>query len=56
MGTIMYKVNQKSGDYVKVAVVPLNHSQQPHIGVVDGVIIGVLLLCALGLLGLLVLS
>ena len=48
MGAIMCKVNRKSGDYIKVGVVPLNHSEAPHVGLLDAVVVGGLLLCALG--------
>lgn len=56
MSAIVYKVNRKSGDYVKSAVVPANHSEEAHFGLVDGLVVGFLLLCAGGLVCLLVLS
>ena len=56
MSAVVYKVNRKSGDYIKAAVVPSNHSEESHFGLVEGVIVGFLLLCAGGLLCLLVLS
>jgi len=56
MSAIVYRVNGKSGDYIKTAVVPSNHSEEPHFGLVDGVVVSFLLLCACGLLCLLVLS
>jgi hypothetical protein len=56
MSAIVYKVNQKSGDYIKAAVVPSNHSEESHFGVVDGVIVSFLLLSVCGLVCLLVLS
>jgi hypothetical protein len=56
MSAIVYKVNRKSGDYIKAAVVPSNHSEEPHFGVVDGVVVSFLLLCACGLVCLLALS
>jgi hypothetical protein len=55
MSAIVYKVNRKSGAYIKAAVVPSNHSEESHFGLVDGVIAGFLLLCACGLVCLLVL-
>jgi len=55
MSAIVYKVNRKNGDYIKAAVVPSNHSEESHFGVVDGVIVSFLLLCACGLVCLLVL-
>ena len=53
MSAIVYKVNRKSGDYVKAGIVPSNHSEESHFGLVDGVIARFLLLCACGLLCLL---
>jgi hypothetical protein len=56
MSAIVYRVSRKSGDYVKATVVPSNHSEQSHFGLVDGVVVGFLLLCACGLVCLLALS
>ena len=56
MSAIVYKVNRKSGDYIKAAVVPSNHSEESHFGLVDGVIVSFLLLCVCALVCLLVLS
>ena len=56
MSAIVYKVNRKGGAYIKAAVVPSNHSEESHFGVVEGVIVGFLLLCVGGLVCLLVLS
>jgi hypothetical protein len=56
MSAIVYKVNRKNGAYVRMAVVPSNHSEESHFGLVDGVIVSFLLLCAFSLLCLLVLS
>ena len=56
MSAIVYRVNGKSGDYIKTAVVPSNHSEESHFGLVDGVVVSFLLLCACGLVCLLVLS
>jgi hypothetical protein len=47
---------EKSGDYIKAAVVAANHSEEAHFGVVEGVVVSVLLLCASGLVCLLALS
>jgi hypothetical protein len=55
MSAIVYKVQRKSGDYIKAGIVSSNHSEESHFGLVDGVIAGFLLLCAGGLLCLLVL-
>jgi len=52
MSAVAFKVNQKSGDYVKATIVPANHSEEPHFGLVDGVIIGFFLLCVAGLVAL----
>ena len=54
MSAIVYRVNGRSGDYIKTAVVPSNHSEEAHFGLLDGVIVSFLLLCAGGLLCLLV--
>ena len=56
MSAIVYKVNRKSGEYVKGAVVAANHSEEAHFGLADGVIVGFLLLCAGGLVCLLALA
>jgi len=56
MSAIVYKVNRKSGEYVKGAVVASNHSEQAHFGMADGVILGFLLLCVGGLICLLALA
>jgi hypothetical protein len=56
MSAIVYKVNRKGGNYIKAAVVPSNHSEESHFGVVEGVIVGFLLLCVCALVCLLVLS
>jgi hypothetical protein len=55
MSAIMYRVNRKSGDYIRAAVVPSNRSGQPHFSRAEGVIVGFLLLCACGVICLLVL-
>jgi hypothetical protein len=56
MGTMVFRVGRKSGDYVKGVVVPANRSEESHFNLVDGVIIGFLLLCAASLVALLLLS
>jgi hypothetical protein len=56
MSAIVYKVNRRSGGYVRAAVVPANHSEESRFGLIDGAIIGILLLCAGGLACLLLLS
>jgi hypothetical protein len=56
VSAIVYKVNRKSGEYVKAAVVPANHSEEAHFGLADGVILGFLLFCAGGLVCLLFLA
>ncbi len=55
MSAIVYRVNRKNGAYVKTGVVPANHSEEAHFGVADGIIVGVLLMCAAGLVCLLLL-
>lgn len=56
MSAIVYKVNRKGGGYIKAAVVPANHSEEARFGLIDGVILGFLLLFAGGLACLLLLS
>jgi hypothetical protein len=55
MSAIVYKVGRKNGDYVRAAVVPSNRSEESRFGLLDGVIAGLLLLCACGLVCLLAL-
>ena len=54
MSTIAFKVNRKNGDYIKASVVPANHSEEPHFGLLDSAIITFFLVCASGLIYLLV--
>ena len=56
MSAIVYKVHRKSGDYIKAAMVPSNHSEETHFGLADGLVLSFLLLCVGGLICLLVLS
>jgi len=56
MSAIVYKVNCKSGEYIKAAVIPANHSEESHFGPIDATVLGFLLLCAGGLVCLLLLS
>ena len=56
MSAIVYRVNRKGGDYIKATVVPSNHSEETHFGLVDGVVLSFLLLCVGGLVCLLALS
>jgi hypothetical protein len=53
MSTLAFKVSRKSGEYVKPALIPANHSEQSHFGMVDGVIVGFFLMCIGGLVFLL---
>ena len=55
MSAIVYRVNRKNGAFVKAGIVPANHSEEARFGVLDGVIAGALLLCAAGLVCLLLL-
>jgi len=52
MSALAFKVSQKSGEYVKPSLVP-SHSRQSHFGVLDTIIVGFFLLCASGLIYLL---
>ena len=56
VSAIVYTVKQKSGGYVKGAVIPANHSEEAHFGLADGIIVGFLLLCVGGLVCLLLLA
>jgi hypothetical protein len=40
MKTIEFKVHGRNGDYVRPTIVPANHSDEPHFGLMDGVVIG----------------
>ena len=52
MSRLAFRVNRKSGDYIKATVVPASHSE-PRLGVADGAIIAFFLLCVSGLIYLL---
>jgi endonuclease V-like protein UPF0215 family len=54
MNTMTFKVDGRSGDYVKASLVPANHSQEARFGLLDGVIITFFLLCVGGLVYMLV--
>jgi hypothetical protein len=56
MSAITFRVNRKSGDYVKATLVPANHSEEPHFGLLDGGIIAFFLLCVSGLICLLLIG
>jgi len=56
MSAIVYRVNRKSGDYIKAAVIPPGRSGQPHFSRTERVIVGLLLLCACGVICLLALN
>ena len=53
MSGLAFRVNKKSGDYVKATVVPANHTEEPRFSAVDGAIIAFFLLCVSGLIYLL---
>jgi hypothetical protein len=52
MSALGFKVSRKSGEYVKPSLIP-SHSKPPHLGLLDGVILGFFLACAGGLIYLL---
>ena len=54
--SITFKVQKKSGGYVRATVIPANHSDEPHFGALDGVIVTVFLLGVSGLIYLLMLK
>jgi len=56
VSAITFRVHRKSGDYVKAVLVPANHSEEPHFGLLDGGIIAFFLVCASGLVYLLLLG
>lgn len=53
MSTLAFKVNRKSGNYVKFTLIPANHSEQSRFGLLDGTIVGFFLFCVAGLVYLL---
>lgn len=53
MSTMTFKVNRKSGEYVKPSLIPANHSAQSRFGALDAAIIGFFALCVGGLVFLL---
>lgn len=53
MVTLAFKVNKKSGDYVKPTLVSASHSEQSPFGLLDGAIVGFFLFSAAGLIYLL---
>jgi hypothetical protein len=55
VSAITYKVNRKSGDYIKGVVIASNRSKRAHLGWAEGLIVGFLLLCACGAVCLLLL-
>ena len=56
MSAITFKVNRKNGDYVKSAIVPANHTEEAHFGLLDGAVIAFFLMGAAGLICLLLLA
>jgi hypothetical protein len=53
MGTLAFRVDRKSGNYVKPTLVPSNHPKPSHFGLLDGVMVGFFLICVAGLVYLL---
>ena len=45
MSAITFRVNRKSGEYVKATLVPANHSEEPRFGLLDGGIVVFFLAC-----------
>lgn len=52
MSALAFKVNRKSGEYVKPSLIPA-HSKQAHFGLLDGIVVSFFLACAGGLIYLL---
>ncbi len=53
MSTLTFKVSRKNGEYVKSSLLPVNHSAQPHFGLLDVAIVGFFAVCISGLIFLL---
>ena len=53
MSTLAFRVSKKSGEYVKPTLIPANHSERSHFGLLDGAILGFFLVCVAGLVYLL---
>jgi hypothetical protein len=53
MSALAFRVDSKSGNYIKATVVPANRTAEPRFGAADGVIIAFFLLCVGGLVFLL---
>ena len=49
MKAIAFRVDGKSGDYIKATLAPANRSEEPRFGLLDGVVIAFFLLCVGGL-------
>ena len=56
MNAMAFNVDGKSGGYVKATIVPANHSEEPHFGLLDTTIVAFFLLCTGGLISLLLLN
>ena len=54
MSALTFKVTRKSGEYVKPALLPANHSAQSHFGLADGIVVGFFVACVGSLIFLLV--
>ena len=54
MKSIAFKVDGRNRDYIKASLIPANHSQESHFGLLDCAIVAFFLLCVGGLLYLLV--
>jgi hypothetical protein len=48
MSTLAFRVDRKSGNYVKPVLVNVNHAEQSHFGLLDGAIAGFFLICVAG--------
>ena len=53
MSTLTFKVNRKSGEYVRPSLLPANHSAQSRFGLLDGIIVSFFAVCVGGLVYLL---
>lgn len=52
MNALTFSVSKQSGDYIKASVGPTNRSEEARFGLVDGLIIAVTVVFALGVVSL----
>jgi len=52
MSTIVFQAKKSSRDYVEATIAPMNRSEEPQFGLIDLLLTVFFLLCAGGLVGL----